>query len=107
MDTSQSIQGKQVKWKCVLSHFSRVQLFVTPWTITIPGSSVRGDSPGKNTGVGCRALLQETLPDPGSKPPFPATLALQADSLPGELVGKPMIKDVVDNYAICISEIQI
>ena len=23
-----------------------------------PGSSVHGDSPGKNTGVGCRALLQ-------------------------------------------------
>ena len=27
-----------------------------------PGSSVRGDSPGKNAGVGCHALLQdETL----------------------------------------------
>ena len=24
-----------------------------------PGSSVHGDSPGKNTGVGCRALLQK------------------------------------------------
>ena len=86
---------------------SHVQLFATPWTITTPGSSVRGDSPGKNTGVGCHALLQETLPDPGSKPPLPASLALQADSLPGELLGKPMIKGVVDSYAICISEIQI
>ena len=27
-----------------------------------PGSSVRGDSPGKNTGVGCRALLQGIFP---------------------------------------------
>ena len=25
---------------------------------SLPGSSVRGDSPGKNTGVGCHALLQ-------------------------------------------------
>ena len=32
---------------------SCVQLFATP-----PGSSVHGDSPGKNSGVGCRALLQ-------------------------------------------------
>ena len=26
-----------------------------------PGSSVRGDSPGRNTGVGCHALLQGTV----------------------------------------------
>ena len=25
---------------------------------SLPGSSVRGDSPGKNTGVGCHAPLQ-------------------------------------------------
>ena len=25
---------------------------------SLPGSSVHGDSPGKNTGVGCLALLQ-------------------------------------------------
>ena len=33
---------------CVLTCFSPAQLFLTPW-----------DSPGKNTGVGCHALLQE------------------------------------------------
>ena len=26
--------------------------------LTLPGSSVHGDSPGKNSGVGCHALLQ-------------------------------------------------
>ena len=30
-----------------------------------PGSSVHGESPGKNTGVGCHALLQGDLPNPG------------------------------------------
>ena len=35
-----------------------------------PGSSVLGDSPGKNTGVGCHALLQGNLPNPGIKPAF-------------------------------------
>ena len=31
-----------------------------------PGSSVHGDSPGKNTGVGGHALLQVIFPDQGS-----------------------------------------
>ena len=29
---------------------------------SLPGSSVHGDSPGKNAGVGCHVLLQEILP---------------------------------------------
>ena len=33
-----------------------------------PGSSVNGDSPGKNTGVGCHAPLQGNLHNPGIKP---------------------------------------
>ena len=31
-----------------------------------PGSSVYGGSPGKNTGVGCHALLQRIFPTQGS-----------------------------------------
>ena len=33
-----------------------------------PGSSVHRDSPGKNTGVGCHALLQGIFPTQGSNP---------------------------------------
>ena len=33
-----------------------------------PGSSVHGDSPGRNTGVGCCALLQEIFPTQGPNP---------------------------------------
>ena len=33
-----------------------------------PGSSVHGDSPGRNTGVGCCALLQEIFPIQGPNP---------------------------------------
>ena len=33
-----------------------------------PGSSLHGDSPGKNTGVGCHALLQGIFPTQGSNP---------------------------------------
>ena len=50
-------------------------------------SSVHGDSPGENTGVDCHALLQGTFLSQESNPGFPA---LQADSLPAELPGKPM-----------------
>ena len=38
------------------------------------------DSPGKNSGVGCRALLQGTF-DPGMEPASLGPSALQADSL--------------------------
>ena len=70
---------------CVKS-LSRVRLFVTPTDYTLSGSSVHGDSPGKNTGVGCHALLQGDLPSPGIKPRSPPS---QADSLPSEPLGKP------------------
>ena len=33
-----------------------------------PGSSVHGDSPGRNTGVGCHAFLQGNRPNPGIEP---------------------------------------
>ena len=36
-----------------------------------PGSSVHGDSPGKNTGVECHALLQGMFPIQGSNPGLP------------------------------------
>ena len=39
----------------ILSHFSRVQLFVTLWTIARQ-APLSMDSPGKNTGVGCHVL---------------------------------------------------
>ena len=39
-----------------------------PMDCSLPGSSVRGDSPGKNTGVRCHALLQGIFPSQGSNP---------------------------------------
>ena len=52
---------------------------------SLPGSSVHGDSPGKNTGVGCHALLQS----PGIEPASPVALALHASSLPLSPQGSP------------------
>ena len=50
------------------------------------------DSPGKN-GVGCHALLQGNLPDPGIEPGSPA---LQAGSLPSESPGKLLFRITVN-----------
>ena len=38
---------------------------------SLPGSSVHGDSPGKNTGVGCHAFLQRIFLTQGSNPGLP------------------------------------
>ena len=42
-----------------------------PMDYSLPGSSVHGDSPVKNTGVGCHVLLQGIFPTQGSNPGFP------------------------------------
>jgi len=39
-----------------------------PMDCSPPGTSVHGDSPGKNTGVGCHFLLQWIFPTQGSNP---------------------------------------
>ena len=55
-----------------------------------PGSSVHDESPGKNTGVGCHALLQGIFPTQGLNPSLSQLLHLQADSLPLAPPGKPL-----------------
>ena len=59
----------------MLSRFSCVCLCATLWT-----EAVRllcpWDSPGKNTGVGCHALLQGIFPTQGSNPHLFMPLAL-------------------------------
>ena len=52
-----------------------------------PGSSVHGYSQGKNTRVGCNALLQGSS-NPGIKPKSPP---LQVYSLLSEPPGKPFV----------------
>ena len=52
----------------------------------MPGSCIHGDSPDKNTGVGCHTLLPGDLTNPGIEPRSPTW---QVDSLPSEPPGKP------------------
>ena len=50
---------------CILNCFSHVRLHVTLWTAAHQAPRP-WDSPGKNTGVGCCALLQGIFPAQGS-----------------------------------------
>ena len=73
--------------ECILSHFSRVWLFVTPWMMAHQAPlSMRFSGQEYWSGLPC--LPPGDLPDPGIKP---WSSALQADSLPSESPGKPVI----------------
>ena len=72
-----------------------------PLDCSPPGSSVHGDSPGKNTGVGCHAVLQAIFPTQGSMSP-----ALQADSLPLSNGEKPPYQALpLSKFTFCISKL--
>ena len=56
---------------CVAVLYLVTQLCPTPCNpmdCSPPGTSVHGDSPGRNTGLGCHALLQGIFPTQGSNP---------------------------------------
>ena len=66
-----------------------IQLFVTLWTVAhqAPRSI---ECPGRNTGVGCHALLQGIFPTQGSHLGLLHLLHWQAGSLPLAPWGKPL-----------------
>ena len=71
----------------VPSHFSRVRLFATPWTLVHRLLCPR-DSADKSTGVGCHGPPPGDCHDLGIKP---GSLALQAASLHLSHLGKLLI----------------
>ena len=72
---------------CLVSHFSRAQLFVTLWTVAHQAALIMGV--GKDTGVGCHVLLQGIFPTQGSNPYLLCLLPWQVGSLPLAPPGKP------------------
>ena len=65
---------------------------------SLPGSSVHEISHGKNTGRGCRALLQGIFPAQGSNPCLLCLLHWQAGSLPPAPFGKPPFFPIALKY---------
>ena len=62
---------------CAVLSCSVASNSLRPMDCSPPGFSVHGDSSGKNTGVGCRALFQGIFPTQRSKPKSPT---MQVDS---------------------------
>ena len=75
-DTTEATWHALLMLLLLLSRFSRVPLFVTPWTVAhqpplsmgFPSKNIGVGFPDKNTGVGCHALLQGIFPTQGSNP---------------------------------------
>ena len=67
---------------CVLSHFSHVQFFATPWTMAHQGPL--------STGLGCHALLQGIFLTQGLNPHLLCLLHWHVASLPLVPPGKPL-----------------
>ena len=74
----------------MLSSFSRVQLFVTQWTVALQAPLSMGFL-GKNTGVGCHALLQGIFLTQGLNLRLFRLLHWQAGSLSLLPPGEPFI----------------
>ena len=74
---------------CMFSHS------VVSYTLLLHGLYTRfhapQDSPGKNTGVGCQALLQGIFPTKGSNPSLLHPLHWQVDSSPVHHLGSPWL----------------
>ena len=73
---------------CVLTCFSHVRLYDAV-DCSPPGSSVHGDSLGKNTGVGCCALLQGIFPTQRLNPRLWEPSRLAAPQPDGSAVKNP------------------
>ena len=57
-----------------------------------PGFSVHGDSPGRNTEVGCHALLKGIVSTQGAIPCLLCLICVEAGSLPSAPLGKPTLR---------------
>ena len=79
----------------LLSHFSRVQLFATPWTVTPQAPLSMGVSK-QECWSGLPFPLPGDLPDPGIKP----ASALQAESLPMSHVGSLSLVHPMQFYPV-------
>ena len=78
---------------CLVKLLSRVQLFVTPWTVAYQAPPSMGFS-RQECSSGLPFPSPGDLPDPGIEPGSPA---LQADALPTEPSGKPLEKKQICN----------
>ena len=81
-----------------MKSFSRVQLFVTPWTVAYQASQSMGFS-RQEYRSGLPFLSPEDLPNPGIEPGSPA---LEADALPSEPPGKKRKDEITIAFSVLV-----
>ena len=74
---------------CVLSDFSYVRLFETPWAVALQAPQRSMGFSSQEHWSGCHALLQGVFPIQGLNPSFLCLLHRQAGSFPLTPPGKP------------------
>ena len=79
---------------CVLSHFSRVWFYVTPWTVALRAPLSMGFS-RQEYWSGLPYPLSGDLPNPGIQPVSSASPALRVESPPLSHRGSPKLVDAV------------
>ena len=75
---------------CCAKSLQQCLTLCNPMDCSPPGYSIHGDSPGKNTGVGCHALLQGIFLTQGSNLCLLSNLCWQVGSLPVVPPEKPL-----------------
>ena len=78
---------------CCAKSLQPYSILCNPMDCSRPGSSVHRDSPGKNPGALCHALLQGIFPIQGLNLRLFHPLHRQAGSLPLAPPGKPSVED--------------
>ena len=91
-------------YACVLSHFSRVQLFATPWTVARQAPLAMG-FPRQEYWSGMPCLPPGDLPDPGIEPMCLTSLALAGRFFTTSTIWEAQImeKNMKKNFIICVS----
>ena len=77
---------------CCAKSLQSCQTLCDPMNCSPSGYSVYGVSPGKNTGLGCHALVQGIFPIQGFNPHLLSLLHWQAGSLQLLPPGKPILR---------------
>ena len=83
-----NLWGPHTYTMCVCLVAQSCPTLCDPMDCSLPGSSVHGDSSGKNTGVSCHALLQGIFPTQGLNPGLPHCKEIIYPSVHGESPGK-------------------
>ena len=103
-NSNNSFKVQMVPDLCVCRVLSRAWLLVTPWTAAHQ-APLSMDFPGKNTGVGCHALIERIFPTQRSNPHLLFLLHYRSILYPLSHQGSPTYNDPTYDFMMHLVEI--